>query len=52
MDKVRELSLEEIDEVNGGWFWIALPIVIGGGYTWGKDLAETHNAQDQAECSC
>ncbi|MEL8056999.1 MAG: hypothetical protein AAGK66_12655 [Pseudomonadota bacterium] len=52
MTNIRELDHEEIEEVHGGWFWIALPIIVGGGYTWGKDLAETHNAQDQQECKC
>lgn len=44
---IRELNSGEIDSVNGGWFWIALPIIIGGGYTLGKDRAERDNERDR-----
>jgi hypothetical protein len=44
---IRELNSSEIDSVNGGWFWLALPIVIGGGYTLGKDRAERDNKRDE-----
>lgn len=44
---VRTLSEEEIDRIGGGFFWIALPIVIAGGYTFGKDRALRDNARDQ-----
>jgi len=43
---IRALREAEIDHVSGGWFWIALPIFIGGGYTYGKDRAERDNAND------
>ena len=44
---INDLEINEIDNVNGGWFWIALPIVIGGGYTLGKDRAERDNKRDE-----
>jgi hypothetical protein len=44
---INELNSSEIDSVNGGWFWLALPIVIGGGYTLGKDRAERDNKRDE-----
>lgn len=43
------LSADEIDEVNGGWFWLALPIIIGAGYTLGKDRAIRDNERDAAK---
>ncbi len=44
---IKELNSSEIDSVHGGWFWLALPIVIGGGYTLGKDRAERDNKRDE-----
>ena len=44
---IAELNSREIESVNGGWFWLAVPIVIAGGYTLGKDRAERDNKQDQ-----
>ena len=49
--EMRPLSLDEIEQVGGGWFWLALPIVIGGGYTLGKDRAERDNARDEQKAS-
>lgn len=46
---VIELSLEEMDAVSGGWFWLALPVVIAGGYTLGKDRAIRDNERDKAK---
>lgn len=43
----RILTETEIEHVSGGFFWIALPIVIAGGYTLGKDRALRDNARDQ-----
>ena len=48
---IQSLTDGEIDEVNGGFFWVALPIIIAGGYTLGKDRAERDNARDDAN-SC
>lgn len=45
---VRVLNEDEIGMVTGGWFWLALPIIIGAGYTLGKDRAERDNARDEA----
>lgn len=44
---ILELSNNEIENVNGGWFWVVLPIVIGAGYTVGKDRAERDNKRDE-----
>ena len=44
---IIELDAREMESVNGAWIWIALPIVIGGGYTLGKDRAERDNKQDE-----
>jgi len=44
---IQELSISELDQVEGGFFWVALPIVIAGGYTLGKDRAERDNARDE-----
>lgn len=43
---IRPLDDTEISSVAGGWFWVALPIIIGAGYTLGKDRAERDNARD------
>ncbi len=48
---INELNSSEIESVNGGWFWIALPMVIGAGYTVGKDRAERDNKRDEKESS-
>lgn len=45
--EIRALTATEINHVSGGFFWIALPIVIAGGYTLGKDRALRDNARDQ-----
>lgn len=49
---IRQLNDSEIASVTGGWFWVALPIVLGGGYTLGKDRAERDNANDEKKSSC
>lgn len=41
------LSVNETASVKGGFFWIALPIIIGGGYTVGKDRAQRDNKRDE-----
>ena len=46
---IIELETRELETVNGGWFWIALPIVISAGYTLGKDRAERDNKQDELD---
>ncbi len=48
---MRELNIEEINSVSGGFFWVALPIVLAGGYTIGKDQAIRRNERDDAN-SC
>ncbi len=42
----RILNDNEVNHVSGGWFFLALPIFIGGGYAYGKDRAERDNAND------
>jgi len=50
---MRVLSQNEIQAVNGGFFWLALPIVIAAGYTLGKDRAvRDREVADASECSC
>lgn len=46
LNEIETLSTEEIEEVNGGFFWIALPLILAGGYTIGKDLAIRDNERD------
>jgi len=45
---MRELDAEETFQVSGVFFWIALPIILAGGYTLGKDRATRDNASDEA----
>ncbi|WP_432770749.1 MAG: hypothetical protein HEQ22_08480 [Sphingopyxis sp.] len=45
--QIQTMSDAEIADVNGGFFWIALPIIIGAGYTLGKDRATRDNARDE-----
>lgn len=46
---MQVLNNNEIEHVNGGFFWVALPIVIAGGYTLGKDRAVRDNQRDAQE---
>lgn len=48
---MQVLSDNSIECVHGGFFWIALPILIGGGYTLGKDRAIRDNARDAQSCA-
>lgn len=43
---IVSLPGEELDAVNGGFFWVALPIIIAAGYTLGKDRAIRDNERD------
>ncbi len=47
VEAIRPLDDAEISSVAGGWFRVALPIIIGAGYTLGKDRAERDNARDE-----
>ncbi|WP_299264670.1 hypothetical protein [uncultured Psychrosphaera sp.] len=44
---MKELTLGELQLVSGGWFWITLPIFVGGGYKWGSDRANRDNKKDE-----
>ncbi|WP_019677229.1 hypothetical protein [Arsukibacterium perlucidum] len=44
---MKELKQEEIKYVSGGFFWFAAPIVVAGGYTYGKDRAERDNRRKE-----
>lgn len=44
---MKILTDVEINQVNGGFFWKVLPIVIGGGYLYGSDRAKRDNARDR-----
>jgi hypothetical protein len=49
--QIFELQDREIENVNGGFFWAALPIMLAGGYLLGKDRAIRDNARD-AKLTC
>lgn len=40
-------SNEELKEVSGGWFWVALPLFVGGGYKYGSDRAKRDNEREK-----
>jgi len=44
--QIIDLQDSEIAGVNGGFFWVALPVILAGGYTLGKDRALRDNARD------
>lgn len=48
---IHDLEANEIDNVNGGWFWLVLPVIIGAGYTVGKDRAERDNKRDEKKAN-
>lgn len=45
-NEIAALTDDEVGNVNGGFFWVALPIIIAAGYTLGKDRAVRDNARD------
>ena len=49
---MKVLNSNDIKAVNGGFFWIAVPIVIAGGYQYGKDRAERDNQRDAEKVDC
>jgi hypothetical protein len=45
---IRVLVEQEVDDVSGGWFWLAAPVFIAGGYTLGKDKKQAERADAAA----
>lgn len=46
-DNIIALTDSELSVINGGFFWVALPIIIAAGYTLGKDRATRDNAREE-----